>query len=130
MCFGAKEPEIVYQGPSQADIDRNRASLNKYQSDIAQQQATFEAQLQEQIDAANKETAALEKKFQNQAAAAAAASAAQQTASYATTATQTETPANAQTTAAIAKKRKPRQTLKIARNALPAQSGAGLNIGV
>jgi Leucine-rich repeat (LRR) protein len=120
MCVGAKAPNIVYQGPSQADIDRNRASLDKYESDMAQQQAAFETQLQAQIDAANKETAALEKKFQNQAAAAAAASAAQQT----------ETPANAQTTAAITKKRKPRQNLKIARNALPAQSGAGLNIGV
>lgn len=130
MCVGAKAPNIVYQGPSQADIDRNRASLDKYESDMAQQQAAFQTQLQAQIDSANQETAALEKKFQNQAAAAAAASAAQQTATYATTATQTETPANAQTTAAIAKKRKPRQNLKIARNALPAQSGAGLNIGV
>ena len=38
MCFtleGAKAPNIVYQGPSQADIDRNRASLDKYESDMA-----------------------------------------------------------------------------------------------
>lgn len=130
MCLGAKAPNIIYQGPSQSDIDRNRASLDKYQSDMAAQQASFGTQLQQQIDASNKETEALQQKYQNQAAAAAAASAAQQTTAYATTAAQTENPVNAQTTAAISKKRKPRQNLKIARNALPAQSGAGLNIGV
>ena len=132
MCFGGSPsaPTIEYRGPSQADIDRNKAALQTYQSQMQAQQEQFSAQLQEQIDAANQETADLQAKYENQAAAAAASSAAQQTQAYAVTASESEMPEDAQTTAAITKKRKPRNTLKIARNALPAAGGAGLNIGV
>jgi hypothetical protein len=42
----------------------------------------------------------------------------------------TEIPEGAQTTETIKKKKLPKSTLKIARNALPSSGGTGLNIGV
>jgi peptidoglycan hydrolase CwlO-like protein len=128
MCSGSKSPKIVYQGPSQEDIDANQASLDSWQQAITDQQAQFQAQLQQQIDQANQDTADLEERYANEAAAAAAAAAAQQATTYATTVQESETPQNAQTTAASPKKKTGAKTLKIARSAAPAAAGAGLNI--
>jgi outer membrane translocation and assembly module TamA len=134
MCMGTKAPQIVYQGPNQADIDAGQASLDQYRSQMAEQQNAFKTQLQQQIDAANRETEAIQSRYEQEAAAAAAAAAAQQAAqqagSYAVTATQSEAPTTAQTTAAVTKKEKPKSSLKISTAALPSAAGTGLNIGV
>ena len=128
MCFGAKAPNIVYQGPSQSDIDANQASLDLFQQQISDQQAQFQTQLQQQIDQANQDTADLQERLANEATAAAAAAAAQQTTAYATTVQETEMPEGAQTTAARTKKKTGTKTLKIGKAAAPASAGAGLNI--
>ncbi len=131
MCFGApKAPKIVYEGPSQEDIDANNAALEKFRTDTEASNQAFMTQMQTQIDAANAEMAAMEEKFANEQAAAQAAAAAMQTEAYATTASMTEIPEGAQTTETIKKKKLPKSTLKIARNALPSSGGTGLNIGV
>lgn len=132
MCFGSapQAPNIQYQGPSQADIDRNRRALDSYQSQMQRQQADFQAQLQKQINQANQETASLRSRYESEAAAAAAASAAQQASTYAISASETQMPEGAQTTAATVKKKKPESNLTISRAGLPASQGTGLNIGV
>lgn len=133
MCFGGSQPQapnIVYQGPSEAEIAANQAALDQYRAQIGEQQTAFQSQLQMQIDQANKQTADLQQRYENEAGAAAAASAAQQTGAYAVTATQSEVPQAAQTTAANTKKKNPQTNLRISRAALPATEGAGLNIGV
>jgi outer membrane translocation and assembly module TamA len=130
MCFAQpKAPQIIYQGPSEAEIEANRASLDQYRLQMGQQQADFQKQLQAQIDKANQDTENLQKQYEADAAAAAAAAAAQQTGSYAVTASQTA-PVNAQTTAATPKKEKPKSTLKINTGGVAASAGSGLNIGV
>tara|TARA_Y100001938_G_scaffold145700_1_gene222950 strand:- start:652 stop:1086 length:435 start_codon:yes stop_codon:yes gene_type:complete len=144
MCFGysaPKPPKVEYVGPSEEDIAANQAALDTYQEQLNTQQAEFQTQLQGQIDAANAETQALQDQLAQQqqdmeaemAAANAAAQAqagAQQTAQYAITASQSDPGENAQTTTAVEKKKKPKSTLRIARNALQATAGTGLNIGV
>lgn len=132
MCFGSapQAPQIVYQGPSQEEIAANQASLDAYKTQMQQQQDTFTKQLQTQIDAANKETADLKTKYDQEAAAAAAAAASQQAGAYAATATESAAPANAQTTAAVMKKDKPKSNLRISTAGTPATAGTGLNIGV
>ena len=132
MCFGGSPsaPEVVYSGPSEGDIQRNRDALATYQGQMEKQQADFQSQLQMQIDQANQETADLQKRYENEASAAAAASAAQQTGAYAVTASQSDVPQAAQTTVANTKKKNPQTNLRISRAAVPATEGAGLNIGV
>ena len=130
MCFGSPQaPQIVYQGPSAEDIAAGQASLDQYKSQMAEQQNTFKAQLQQQIDAANKETETIKSKYDQEAAAASAAAAAQQAGSYAVTATQSEA-SGAQTTAAVTKKEKPKSSLRISSGELASSAGTGLNIGV
>jgi len=133
MCFGGnqpKAPEIVYRGPSEEEIAKNRKALEDYQGQMQKQQTDFQNSLKAQIDKATLETADLQKRYENEAAAAAAASAAQQASTYAITASQTESPQAATTTAATVKKKKPESNLRISRAALPASPGTGLNIGV
>ena len=128
MCFGAKAPNIVYQGPSQEDIDANKASLDAFQQQISDQQGQFQSQLQAQIDQANQDTEDLQARLASEATAAAAAAAAQQNTAYATTVQETKMPEGAQTTAARTKKKTGTKTLKIGKSAAPAAAGAGLNI--
>jgi cell wall-associated NlpC family hydrolase len=132
MCFGSapQAPNIVYQGPSQAEIAANQASLDAYKSQMTQQQDLFSQQLQGQIDAANKETTDLKARYDREASAAAAAAASQQAGAYAASATESAAPANAQTTAAVMNKPKPKSSLKISTAGTPAAAGTGLNIGV
>jgi Tfp pilus assembly protein FimV len=130
MCGGRPSaPQVVYQGPSQADIEANQRALDQYKTQMADQQAAFQKQLQDQIDAANAESAKLQKQQEESTAAAAAAAAAQQNGSYAVTASQS-TPNNAQTTTAAAPKAKPKSSLKITSGAVASTAGSGLNIGV
>jgi len=68
MCFGnnqPQQPQIVYQGPSQGDLDANAKALDDYAATMAASQAQFQTDLQAQIDEANAATAALEKTFAN-----------------------------------------------------------------
>jgi Tfp pilus assembly protein FimV len=132
MCGGSpRAPRVVYQGPSDADIQRNEASLAQYQQQMTDQQDTFQAQLQQQIADANAETEALQSEYAAEASAvAAAAASAAQTASYATTAQETEMAPDSQTTSAIAAKKKPKKNLKISTAGTVASAGSGLNIGV
>lgn len=149
MCLGSspKPPEIKYVGPSQADIRRNEESLATFQQQMADQQAATARSIQAQIDAANKRTAEIQSRYDEEIAAAAAETSAAEAAAkeaeemakaagasytpagaYGVTASQSDAPA-AQTTVAIKSKKKPKSTLKISPSAT-AQAGSGLNIGV
>lgn len=131
MCFGApKAPEIVYQGPSQEDIDANNQALEDFKTQTAESNQAFMDNMQVQIDKANEEMEQLQQKFEAEQSAAQAAAANMQTEAYATTASMTEIPEGAQTTEKIKKKKPLQTTLRIARNALPSSGGTGLNIGV
>ena len=131
MCFGApKAPEIVYKGPSQEEIDANNQALEDFRTETEKSNQAFMDNMQVQIDKANEEMEQLQQKFEAEQTAAQAAAAAMQTEAYATTASMTEIPEGAQTTETIKKKKLPKSTLKIARNALPSSGGTGLNIGV
>ena len=66
MCVGNNQPappQIIYQGPSQEDIDRNAESLQKFSDDIDEQNRIFNEGIQKQIDDANAATLALEEKY-------------------------------------------------------------------
>ena len=65
-----------------------------------------------------------------ESAAAAAGSAADQAAAYVTSAQETEIPENAQTTAAVTDKKKPKKNLRISTAGTANSAGSGLNIGV
>ena len=131
MCFGSapQAPEIVYKGPSQADIDRNNAALEQYRQQSMTQQQQFASALQKQIDDANATAAQRKAELEAEMASATASAAAQQQAAYATTTTQAE-PVAAQTTVAPKKKDKTKGTLKIAPGATAMSEGSGINIGV
>lgn len=190
MCFGNNStpaaPQIVYQGPSQEDIDRNERSLRDFETRMAEQQSTFNDQLAAQVasnetqfnqltqtlndelsgyesEAAVEVNAANNAQAEADAAAGAATGAAddaaaaadaavtdvanaetegaaaiagaqtegllQQSGAYQVATVESE-PVNAQTTAAITKKKKNKQSLKIGPLGTTAVPGAGLNIGV
>lgn len=135
MCFGGggSAPNIVYSGPSDADIQRNQQQLAAYEDQMASQQAEFADTLQTQIDEAQAETARLQAEFDKELeianAEAAAAGIQEANNAYTVTATQTEA-TGAQTTEVIKKKKKPNSTLKIGAGGVAQQAGSGLNIGV
>ena len=138
MCNGLfgnapSPPQIVYQGPTQEDIDRNQEMLKTYEQQVAQQQTNFSKQLNEQIAAAEAETARIQAQYDEEIAAATAAAqgagAMEANNVYAVTATQTPA-TGAETTSAVKKKKKPNSSLKIAIGGTPNQAGSGLNIGV
>ena len=130
MCLGQQPqaPRVVYQGPSDADIQRNQAALDNYQQQISDQQALFQTQLQEQIDAATAETEKLKADFAAETAAASQAAAAQS--AYTVTTQQTEIPEGAQTTAAVMKKKMPKANLKISTAGTANAAGSGINLGI
>ena len=71
MCFGGSQPQapsIVYQGPSDADIAANQASLDQYRTQALAQQDAFAQTLQQQIDAANQETESLKTQYSTELA--------------------------------------------------------------
>lgn len=56
MCFSRPQsPQIIVQGPSQADLDAQNRALQSFIEGSQRQQQEFSAQLQAQIDAANRE---------------------------------------------------------------------------
>jgi hypothetical protein len=133
MCLGGKPkaPTIVYQGPSQEEIDANNAQLELYRQQMTSQQDAFSKQLQAQIDEANQQTALRQKELAEQQDAANTAAANRQMSSYAVTATQSDNTQGAQVTTPTAAKQKPKASLKITPGgATAATAGAGLNIGI
>ena len=153
MCLGSQPqaPTIQYVGPSEEDIARNEAALAEYQTQIADQQATFQTTLQQQIDDANAETLALQTQYaadlealtaqgQEQIAAAEAAGAAQtaeaqqaaqQRAINALTVTTQQTEAAMpQTTASTKKKDQKPKSLKISTAGVSNAAGSGVNLGI
>ena len=132
MCFfsSPSPPQIVYQGPSQADIDANNAALEQYRQQSMAQQEQFSSALQKQIDEANAMAEKQRMQLEQERAQAAAEMAAQQTATYAV-ATETGVEAvGAQETRAPKPKDKSRSSLKIAPGATAMSAGTGINIGV
>jgi hypothetical protein len=131
MCFGSapQAPQVVYQGPSQADIDANNAALEQYRQQSTAQQQQFSAALQRQIDDANAQAAKQRQQLEQERATAAAEMASQQQAAYAVT-TEAVAPETALTTSAAKPKDKSKGTLKIAPGATAMSQGTGLNIGV
>ena len=81
MCLGGgqqqqpAEPEITYQGPSQADLDANQKALDDYKASAEAQQALFATQLQQQISEAQAETARIQAKYDEEIATATTAAA-------------------------------------------------------
>lgn len=131
MCFGSapQAPQVVYQGPSQADIDANNAALEQYRQQSTAQQQQFSTALQKQIDEANAQATKQREQLEQERATAAAEMAAQQQSAYAVT-TQSVAPETALTTAPPKAKDKNKGTLKIAPGATAMSQGTGLNIGV
>lgn len=131
MCFGSAPqiPQIVYQGPSQADIDRNNAALETYRRQSMAQQEQFATALQEQINQANQQAADQRQRLEQEQQAAMSEVAAQQQGAYSVTATESK-PVNAQVTTAAKPKEKMRSSLKIAPGSTAASAGTGINIGV
>jgi small-conductance mechanosensitive channel len=131
MCFfsSPSAPQVVYQGPSQADIDANNAALDTYRQQSTAQQQQFSAALQKQIDDANAMAEKQRLQLEQERAQASAEMAAQQQAAYAVTTTTAE-PQGALTTEPTKPKDKTKGTLKIAPGATAMSQGTGLNIGV
>ena len=130
MCLGSQPqaPEVVYRGPSDADIAANQQALATYEQQIADQQANFQTQLQSQIDAATAETEKLKSDFAAETAAESQAAAAKS--AYTVTTQETEIPEGAQTTAAVTKKKKPKTNLKISTAGTANAAGSGVNLGI
>lgn len=128
MCFGSKPsaPQVVYQGPSQQEIDANNAALAAYKEQVAQQQKQLADQLQAQIEKTNQQMAQQKAQIANEKA---AAEKAQQQGAYAVT-TATAEPVNAQVTTDAKPKPNPKSGLKISTGAVATSSGTGINIGV
>jgi regulator of protease activity HflC (stomatin/prohibitin superfamily) len=130
MCFGGSSaPQIVYSGPSAADIEAQNASLQTYMQQSAAQQQQFATSLQQQIDQANAQAAEQRQRLDQERAAAMADMTAQQQAAYSVTTAEAD-PVMAQTTTAAAPKPKPKSSLKIAAGSVETTAGSGLNIGV
>ena len=154
MCFGGSQPQaptVKYKGPSKDEIKAQQQALDKYKQQIDTQQSNFQSQLQQQIDDANQQTAALQTQYADDlkaaeasgaeaiggaeadaaaaAAGAGAESAAQQVGALTVTTSESE-PEQAQTTEKIDKKKKPKANLKISTAGTASQAGSGLNIGV
>ncbi len=133
MCGGRRPqpPQIIYQGPSQADIDRQNTQVEAMRVQASAQQKQITDQLQKQIDEAN--TRLVEQKTrlaEEQALATRAASQAEQPQNPYSVQTSQEAPAVAKTTSTTKAKDKARTGLKIAPGSTPTSAGTGLNIGV
>ena len=132
MCFGKpKAPKIVYQGPSQADIDASNAALTTFQETTAANTAAFQQSINDQIAAANTSTQSLMEQIASaQAGSGDGVENVVNDAPYAIVTEDNVTPEDAQTTAEISKKKKKPSTLKISAGGLQASTGTGVNYGV
>ena len=132
MCFGKpKAPNIVYQGPSAEDVAASNQALQDFQDTTAANTAAFQTSINEQITAAQASTQTLmDQLADTQANSGAGVENIINDAPYAVVTEDNVTPEDAQTTAAISKKKKKPSTLKIATGGLSASAGTGVNYGV
>ena len=132
MCFGKpKAPNIVYQGPSADDVAASNAALDTFRETTAANTLAFQTSINNQITSAQESTASLmEQLTSTQANSGAGIENIVNDAPYAITTEDNVTPEDAQTTAAISKKKKKPSTLKIATGGLSASAGTGVNYGV
>ena len=132
MCFGKpKAPNIVYQGPSADDVAASNAALDAFRTTTAANTKTFQDSINTQITAAQESTASLMAQLTStQANSGAGVENIVNDAPYAVVTEDNVTPEDAQTTAAISKKKKKPSTLKISAGGLSASTGTGVNYGV
>jgi len=133
MCLfkAPKAPEIVYQGPSDEDVAASTAALEAFKTTTAENTAAFQTSINEQITAAQASTQTLmDQLADTQANSGAGVDNIINDAPYAVVTEDNVTPEDAQTTAAISKKKKKPSTLKIATGGLSASAGTGVNYGV
>ena len=133
MClFSApKAPNIVYQGPSAEDVAASNQALQDFKDTTAANTAAFQTSINDQITAAQDSTADLMASLADtQAASGDGVQNIINDAPYAVVTEDNVTPEDAQTTAAISKKKKKPSTLKIATGGLSASAGTGVNYGV
>ena len=130
MCFGGPpvaQPQIERQS-TQPD---NSAAMAQYAEQMAAQSQAMQSQIADQIASITAETNRMQQQYQVDQEKLAAEQAAMAANKYITEAEEGEFTANAQTTDPAKKKQEDSlSTLKITTGALPASSGAGLNIGV
>ena len=131
MCFGKpKAPQIVYQGPSDADVAASTAALTKFQETTTANTAAFQKSINDQIASANTATQSLMQQIADaQATSGEGVENIINDAPYAITSEDNVTPEDAQTTEKISKKKKKPSTLKISAGGLSASSGTGVNYG-
>ena len=149
MCFGRQPqaPTIVYKGPSDSDVRAQEQALENYRASIDQQNAQFQTQLQNQIDAGAAELESLQSSFDQENAAAEAAglreseearkrgaamaaqASATQNAAY-TVETQMTEAEDAQVTEKIEPKKKKQNNLKISTAGTANKAGSGVNLGI
>jgi hypothetical protein len=152
MCWGGgqqvQQPQIIYRGPSDEELQRGQDALDKYAADIAAQNEATNQMIQDQIDEGNAALDDLRASFDARAAdvqaaadrrtaeaqasgnAQVAAANATQNAAY-TVNTASETLQDAQTTEAIPEKKKDKKAnLKISTAGANASPGAGVNLGI
>ena len=132
MCFGKpKAPNIVYQGPSAEDVAASNAALDTFRETTAANTLAFQTSINNQITSAQESTSSLmEQLTSTQANSGAGVENIVNDAPYAITTEDNVTPEDAQTTAAISKKKKKPSTLKISAGGLSASTGTGVNYGV
>mgnify|MGYP003132339306 CR=1 FL=1 len=132
MCwFGSPEaPDIIYQGPSEEDIEKNKAMLDTFEQKSLAQQEQFASALQVQIDQATTRAEETRRQIEAQRAASMANIGAQQTSAYAVN-TRDIKPEEPKVTKAIKKKKDDKQsTFKVASGSVVQRAGTGLNVGV
>ena len=133
MCLfkAPKAPNIVYQGPSAEDVAASNQALQDFKDTTAANTAAFQTSINDQITAAQDSTADLMASLADtQAASGDGVQNIINDAPYAVVTEDNVTPEDAQTTAAISKKKKKPSTLKIATGGLSASAGTGVNYGV
>lgn len=132
MCISRPSaPRVVYQGPSQTEVDAQNEQLRVFMEQSAAQQAQFATALQQQIDAANQQAEQQRLAMDMELQAMAASSAAQMQGSYMATAAEVAPdPGLSQTTEPIRPVKRPPSSLSITPGTVSEGQGTGLNIGI
>lgn len=129
MCSSRPQaPEVIYQGPSQEEIDAQNQQLELARQQMEEANQRIQSQLDMQISTANADRERFRASLAEQTAAKAAEAIPAQT--YATTTTAAAPPTGtAMTTEPIKPKKKAAAGLTITPAGVAAAAGAGLNIG-
>jgi sRNA-binding protein len=133
MCTGgsrSRAPQVVYQGPSQAQIDAQNQQMEMARRQSEEANQRMQSQLDQQIAAANADADRARASLAEQTAALAADAISAQAGPYATATSQAAPPPGlALTTEPIKPKKKQAAGLAIAPVGAVTAAGAGLNIG-